>query len=110
MENPTLEQTPKMLLEFSRRFDEFADFFSNHRLCTREEVEKPIDINEASQFLGRAKDTMYKDVQNNVVPYYKKAGRLYFLKSELLEWIKSGKIKTNSEISDELDNLLSSKK
>ncbi|KQC31839.1 hypothetical protein AAY42_17290 [Flagellimonas eckloniae] len=70
-------------------------------------MEIPIGIAEASKFLGRSNQTIYKDVQSGNIPYYKKGGKLYFLKSELLEWVKSGKMKTSLDLSNDLDNALS---
>ncbi len=76
---------------------------------SKDDFEKPIGINEASDFLDRKVPTLYKDVQAGYIPHYKKGGKLYFFKSELFGWVKSGKVSMPSEIIKELDDSLSKK-
>ncbi|WP_067145325.1 helix-turn-helix domain-containing protein [Pseudotamlana agarivorans] len=55
----------------------------------------------------RAKSTWYSKISRNEVPYYKRGKKIYFLKSEIDEWLKGGKVKTNANIKTDVDNLLS---
>ena len=52
------------------------------------EVEAPINIEEASKFLDKEVSTLYTLVQKGQIPYHKKLRKLYFFKSELVQWIK----------------------
>lgn len=56
--------------------------------------------------VGRTKPTWYSMVSRGQVPYHKSGNRLMFLKSEIDEWLKSGKHKTKSEIKDEVHSYL----
>jgi excisionase family DNA binding protein len=56
-----------------------------------------ITIEEAAELLSLSKYTIYGLVHKNKIPYHKK-GRLYFLKSELLDWIRIGKRESKSSI------------
>lgn len=49
-------------------------------------------IEQASLFLGLAKGTLYNKVSKNEIPHRKPkaGGRLYFFKSELIDWIDNG--------------------
>lgn len=58
----------------------------------------------------RTKPTWYSMVSRGQVPYHKSGNRLMFLKSEIDEWLKSGKHKTMSEIKDEVHSYLVNKK
>lgn len=60
--------------------------------------EKLFGIKEAQVFTGLSKQTIYNKVSNREIPHQRKGGRLYFSSTELSEWIKSGKRKTNHEI------------
>ena len=46
-------------------------------------------LDEACQFIGKARSTMYSLTSENRIPYRKCGNRLYFFKNELLEWIKN---------------------
>ncbi len=106
METPTLEQTPGMLVDLTKKFDIFMERFSTPDF-QKQEIEQPIEIDEACTYLKEGKDSLYKKSRKGLVPCHKKNGRLYFFKSELLNWIKSGNAKSETEIQDETDNLLS---
>lgn len=71
-----------------------------------------LDLNELVAYdpEKRSKDTFYGYVHKGLIPYYKKKKKLTFLKSEIDEWLKSGKVKSNSEIEDEVEKYLSKKK
>ena len=56
-------------------------------------MEKPLNIQQASEFTGYAVNTLYQMTKKNKVPHHKIARKLFFYASELDAWIK-GKTKT----------------
>jgi excisionase family DNA binding protein len=62
-----------------------------------------LSINEASILLKLSVATIYSKVCRNEIPVNKQGKRLYFYRTELLDWIKSGRIKTISEIQREVE-------
>jgi len=58
----------------------------------------------------RTKPTWYSMVSRGDVPYHKSGNRLMFLKSEIDDWLKSGKRKSNAEIEAEAHTYLSNNK
>lgn len=61
-----------------------------------------LNLEEAAAFLGIRKSTLYKMTHLSQVPYYKPAGKLvFFEKSVLLDWVRSVKVKSESEIREE---------
>jgi excisionase family DNA binding protein len=71
-------------------------------------IEEPsfLTINEASPIVKLSVPTIYGLVHQNKIPYIKKGKRLYFVKSELLAWINSGKQTTKSEAEIKADDYL----
>lgn len=47
--------------------------------------DKPLSVTEAADFLGIAEQTIYQNVKR--IPHRKRFGRLYFIKSELLDFL-----------------------
>lgn len=74
------------------------------------DIETPIQLDEVIPITGLSKPTLYAYVQRNEIPYHKKGNRLYFFKSEIIDWIKTGKQKTVKELEAEADNFLSNHK
>lgn len=56
-----------------------------------------------------AKATVYGWITRNEIPYHKRAKKLYFLKSEIDEWLRAGRKKTVGEIQAEADAFLQTK-
>lgn len=65
-----------------------------------------LTIQEAAKFLNLSVATLYGYVHQSEIPVSKKRKRLYFSKQELLEWIKTGRKKTVSEIETEANHYL----
>jgi excisionase family DNA binding protein len=68
-----------------------------------------LTVKEAAKFLNLTVQTIYLMVSRGDIPVNKKNRRLYFLKSELTEWIKQGRQLTNSEIENDAVNYLKPK-
>ena len=64
-----------------------------------------MNIDELSNFISMTKGSIYGLVHKNTIPYHKK-GKLYFLKSEIMDWIKSGKQETNASLQDRANDYL----
>ena len=56
---------------------------------------RPLGIDEAAQFVGLAKQTLYRLTSEGTIPFYKNAGKLWFFRDELLAWIRNGQHGSN---------------
>ena len=73
--------------------------------------EQLLTIQEAADFLSLTVPTMYSKVSKGELPVMKRSKRLYFSRTELLEYLKDGRKKSNSEIEQEAESyLLNTKK
>ena len=77
--------------------------YSREQMQDQEEEYLPID--ELCKLIGYKKTSIYGLVQKNKIPYHKK-GKLFFLKSEIMEWLKSGKKATKEDIKKKADEYL----
>lgn len=69
----------------------------------KETVADLMTVSEAAAFLSLAVPTIYSKASRREIPYSKQGKRLYFSKSELADWIKSGKKKTFKELKQEAE-------
>lgn len=60
------------------------------------------NIQQAATFLGLAVQTIYQKVCELEIPFHKKGKKLWFLKSELDNWLRDGRQKTRKEIQDDI--------
>lgn len=74
---------------------------------TTPEEDRFLTIDETSKIIDLAKPSIYGLVHKNKIPFHKKSKRLYFLKSEILDWIKSGKQESKSDLEIRANEYLS---
>ena len=78
---------------------------------TTDQPEQLLTIQEAAEFLSLTVPTMYSKVSKGELPVMKRSKRLYFSRTELLEYLKDGRKKSNAEIEAEAEAyLLNNKK
>jgi predicted DNA-binding transcriptional regulator AlpA len=69
-----------------------------------------MDVNQAAEFLGIAKATLYGKCSEKLIPHFKKGKKLYFDQKELIGWLKSGKRKTINDINENVNDHLLNRK
>jgi len=75
-----------------------------------DQPEQLLTIQEAAEFLNLSVATLYSKVSRNELPFMKRSKRLYFSRTELLEYLKDGRKKSNAEIEAEAEDYLSNSK
>lgn len=77
---------------------------------TTEKPEQLLTVQEAAQFLNLTVPTIYSKVSKGELPVMKRSKRLYFSSTELMEYLKEGRKKSNAEIEAEAQAYLSNNK
>ena len=72
-----------------------------------EQPEQLLTVQEAAQFLNLTVPTIYSKVSKGELPVMKRSKRLYFSSTELMEYLKEGRKKSNAEIEAEAKAYLS---
>src|SRR5574344_1131066 len=86
---------------FKRWIKEAQTEISPLRVEPTDQPEQLLTIQEAAEFLSLTVPTMYSKVSKGELPVMKRSKRLYFSRTELLEYIKDGRKKSNAEIEQE---------
>ncbi|CDF80438.1 DNA binding domain-containing protein [Formosa agariphila KMM 3901] len=109
METLKFENLPNAVAELQKVQSEILALLLNKAEQQQPEIETPIQLEDVVPITGLTKPTLYGYVQRNEIPYHKKGNRLYFFKTEIVDWIKTGKQKTLKELEAETDLYLSNK-
>lgn len=80
-------------------------FYSFNPSIAPKNLEEIGGIDLAISVTGLARATIYSKVSRREIPHSKRGKRLYFSRSELIQWIAAGKRRTQSEIAIEARNL-----
>jgi predicted DNA-binding transcriptional regulator AlpA len=59
--------------------------------------DKILNVREAAEFLQLSVNTVYAQTRKGDLPYMKRYKRLYYSQTELTDYLKAGRRKTNSE-------------
>ncbi len=100
----TFEQLPEAVTMLTNEVSEMKRLLLNKQeQSSTEQPEQWLDLNELIKYdpEKRTKPTWYSKISKGEVPYHKKGKKLYFLKSEIDAWLRTGKCKSNAEIEAE---------
>lgn len=104
MEHYSFDQLPRAVSELHQKLDILQDLLMESRQPLPQSAEL-MTISQAAEFLNLSVQTLYGKVCHREIPVSKKGKRLYFYKSELEDWIKSGKKKTMAELREQIPSL-----
>jgi excisionase family DNA binding protein len=68
--------------------------------------EQVFTVDECATFLDLSKPTIYAKISKGELPTIKKQKRCYFLKSDLIDYLKKDSVQTNLETQDEISAIL----
>lgn len=101
MENLTFDQLPQAVTMLTKEVSELKRLLIEKQEQPTDQPEQLLTIQEAAEFLSLTVPTMYSKVSKGELPVMKRSKRLYFSRTELLEYIKDGRKKSNAEIDQE---------
>jgi len=97
----TFDKLPEAVTMLTKEVSELKRLFIERQETPTEQPEQLLTIQEAAEFLSLTVPTLYSKCSKNELPYMKRSKRLYFSRTELLEYIKDGRKKSNAEIEQE---------
>jgi len=111
-ENLTFEQLPEAVTMLTKEVSELKRLLiEKQEQLPTDQPEQLLTIQEAAEFLSLTVPTMYSKVSKGELPVMKRSKRLYFSRTELLDYLKHGRKKSNAEIEQEaVAYLLNNKK
>ena len=106
MQTISFEQLPQAVAELGSQLVEIRSLLQNMATATPSQPasDQWLNVQELSEYLPDrpAVATIYEYTANDKIPFHKKSKRLYFLKSEIDEWLRTGRKKSKAERMDEL--------
>lgn len=107
-QNLTFDQLPKAVTMLTKEVSELKRLLiEKQEQHTTEQPEQLLTVQEAAQFLNLTVPTIYSKVSKGELPVMKRSKRLYFSSTELMEYLKEGRKKSNAEIEQEAEVYLS---
>ena len=74
-----------------------------------QDTEELLTVQDAAKFLTLRVPTIYGLISKGEIPVMKRSKRCYFLKADLVAYLKNGRKKSNAEITAEADKHLARK-
>lgn len=108
----TFEQLPKAFTQLFYKLENIEKLLLSSNNSHQTENDQWFDLKGLCEYLPDkpVKPTVYGWVHLSIIPYHKRGKKLFFLKSEIDNWLKEGRKKTIAEIAREADNYLSNRK
>lgn len=61
---------------------------------SQSQIGRTMNMREASKFLELTRQTLYRKTSKNEIPHYKRAGRVFFDRQELEDWLLGKRVQT----------------
>ena len=98
MENLTFDQLPAAVSQLLRDVNSIKIALAAN---PPEPVDEFLTVDQASKFISKAKPTIYAMLSRGELPNLKRGKRVYFLKADLVNYLKAGRRKTFQQLADE---------
>jgi excisionase family DNA binding protein len=109
-ENLTFDLLPQAVTQLTNEVSDLKRLIiKNQENTPTEQLEQLLTIQEAAEFLKLTVPTIYSKVSKGELPVMKRSKRLYFSSTELMEYLKGGRKKSNAEIEQEAEAYMSTK-
>ncbi len=84
----------KYVAELEKRVRNLEDKFDSGK--------EVLTLQEAAQYMGIARSSLYKMTSNQTIPFYRPNGKLIFFdKDDILTWIRKNRVVSTEEIEEE---------
>lgn len=100
MNKITFENLPEMVDRLFIKLEKIEALLNGQK-ANEQDTDEMLTVDQAAHFLNLAVPTLYSKVSRREIPASKPGKRLYFSKSELTEYKKSGRQATVSQMLDE---------
>lgn len=110
MEKLTLETLPEAVTSLTKDIGEIKQLLLKKGNEQQTDKDELLTVQDAAKFLTLSVPTIYSLISKGELPVMKRSKRCYFSKKELLEYIRVGRRKTNTEIQAEAETYLLKKK
>jgi hypothetical protein len=105
----TIKCTPEELVSrVAMAIDQRIESLKNQN----QKPEQPVTVSEVSRFLKRSENWVRRETGLKRIPGHRDKngrGHFYFFLSEIVEWIKSGRIVSNEELMSKANEYVNSK-
>ena len=111
MDTLTFENLPSAVNQLNKKLESIELLLkkkSNEQ--SQDQSDQPLTVKQAASFLSIAVPTLYTLTSRGTIPFMKRGKRLYFSRVELMDYLKEGRKKTNSEIAEQASEYIISKK
>lgn len=98
----TFDQLPEAVAEIRAALIRIEAELIRQRTQKQDNQDRMLTVKEAADFLSLSKHSIYAKVHNREMPFIKRGGKLYFSKTDLIEWLKQGRKKTVKELQSEV--------
>ena len=110
MEAITFETLPQAVTSLLNEVAELKNLLLVKQPNSQQETEELLTVEDTAKFLSLSVPTIYGLIHKGELPVMKRSKRCYFLKTDLISYLKAGRQKTAAELSVEADAYLNSKK
>ena len=105
MDNLSFEHLPNQVARLTTEISELKNYLLQKDI-NLQDSEDILDAEACAKLISIEVQTLYGYTHRKEIPFYKPGKKLIFIKSEIIDWIKTNRHKTKNEISNEAETYL----
>lgn len=98
METLSFDQLPQAVAQIYDKLNKIEALLERKDSQPDQEPDQLLTVKDAAEFLSLSVPTVYTLISKGELPVMKRSKRCYFSKLELINYLKEGRKKTNTEI------------
>lgn len=95
MEKLTFEMLPEAVQNLSKKLDKIESLLNDNNKPKEDGL---LNVKEAAKLLNLSVPTIYGYVSDRKIPFMKITKRLYFSRTDLMDWVRENKRDTSEDI------------
>ncbi len=99
--NYTFEQLPQAVNELHDKLTKIEQLLTEQKPGSENAIDELLTVHQTAELLSLSVPTIYTLIAKGEIPVMKRSKRCYFSKTEILEYLKAGRKRTNSEVKAE---------
>lgn len=96
--NYTFEQLPQAVNELHDKLTKIEQLLTEQKPVSGNASDELLTVHQTAELLSLSVPTIYGLIAKSEIPVMKRSKRCYFSKNEILEYLKEGRKRTNSEV------------
>ncbi len=109
MKEISFDQLPEAVNKLNEKLENIEQILLNKSTKEQEREDEILSVEQAAEFLGLSKPTLYSKNSRGELPYFKRGKRVYYSKNDLIDYLIAGRQHSLDQLNRFADDYINEK-